>query len=185
GERTSLVHAVHVDAGEARLLGRLQITVVTCPRVNDRLGMGAPSLELLADARVPLALGTESLAAAPDADILAEAAAWVQLARQQGLLLWPTGSGPVALEEAAVRLATSDGARALGWGGRCGVLDPSRRADLVGIAVDTTAENVYRDLVAVGAGRQVLTVLGGVRRARRDSADQGWPEVDDDNWRTM
>ena len=184
GERTSLVHAVHVDLGETRLLGRLGVAVVCCPRANERLRMGTPPLELFADARVRMALGTESLAAAPDADVLGEAAAWVRLAQGQGLHLWPSGAGPVPLTEAAVRLATTDGARALGWGASCGALEPGRRADLVGIAVATTAEHAYRDLIAQGAGRQVLTVIGGVRKARRDSADHAWPDIDDDSWRT-
>ena len=183
GPDTSLVHAVRIDAGEARLLARLGITVVCCPRVNERLQMGALSLELLAEAGVTLALGTESRAAATDADILAEAAAWVRLAEQAGMHLWPTGAGPMGLAEAAMRLATVDGARALGWGDRCGVIETGRRADLVAVEVDTTTESVFRDLIDA-AGRQVLTVLGGVRKARRDSADDPWPDLDDDSWRT-
>lgn len=182
-ESTSLVHGVRLDAGEARLLARRGTTVVCCPRANERLQMGALSLDLLAEAGVSLALGTESMAAATDQDVLAEAAAWVTLAEQAGLHLWPGGAGPTGLAEAAVRLATVDGARALGWGDRCGVLEQSRRADLAGIGIETTTAAVYRDLIDEGAGRQVLTVIGGVRKARRPSADEPWPDIDDDSWR--
>lgn len=184
GPTTSLVHAVRMDAGEARLLARLGVTIVACPRVNDRLQMGPVSLELLADAGVELALGTEGLAAAPDLDMLAEAAAWVTVARQQGLHLWPSRSGPVPLEEAAIRLITADGARALGWGSRCGVLEPGRRADMVGIELPTSSDSVFRDLIDNGAGRQVFTLLGGVRKARRAGAATPWPDIDDDSWRS-
>jgi cytosine/adenosine deaminase-related metal-dependent hydrolase len=184
GERTSLVHAVRIDAGEAALLGRLRVCVVVCPRANDRLQMGPASLELLADAGVPLALGTESLATTPDLDLLAEAAAWAAVARNQGLHLWPGRSGPVPLEEAAIRLITADGANALGWAARCGVLESGRRADLVGVQLATTPADVFKDLVEAGAGRQVLTVVAGVRKARRDSAEHPWPDIDDDSWRT-
>ena len=184
GPATSLVSAVRIDAGEARLLGRLGVSVVACPRANDRLQMGPVSLDLLADAGVALALGTEGRSAAPDLDMLAEAAAWVGVARRQGLHLWPSGSGPVPLEEAAVRLITADGARALGWGHRCGVLEPGRRADLVGIEIATSSDTVYSDLITSGAGRQVLTLVGGVRKARRAGADSPWPDIDDDSWRT-
>ena len=183
-DRTSVVHGVRVDAGEARLLGRLGVAVVCCPRSNERLQMGDAPLELYADAGTPLALGTESLAAVPDVDLIAEAAAWVALAQRRGLQLWPSRMGPVGLAEAAVRLATVDGARALGWGRRCGVLEPGRRADLVGFDLTTTETDVYRDLIERGAGTQVLTVLGGVRKARRASAADPWPEIDDDSWRT-
>ena len=183
-EASSLVHAVRLDAGEARLLARLGSTVVCCPRTNERLQMGSLSLALLAEAGVRLALGTESLAAATDQDVLAEAAAWVRLAEQEGLHLWPSGAGPTGLPEAAVRLATVDGARALGWGDRCGVLEQGRRADLVGIGIETSPSDVYRDLIDAGPGRQVLTVLGGVRKARRADPTQPWPDIDDDSWRT-
>lgn len=183
-DTSSVVHAVRLDAGEARLLARLGTTLVCCPRTNERLQMGALSLELLSETGVRLALGTESPAAATDQDVLAEAAAWVRVAEQAGLHLWPGGEGPTGLAEAAVRLATVDGARALGWGERCGVLEQGRPADLVGIGIETSPEDVYRDLVDAGPGRQVLTVLGGVRKARRAGPDEPWPEIDDDSWRT-
>jgi aminodeoxyfutalosine deaminase len=183
GAQTSVVSGVAVDAGEASLLAKLKIPVVCCPRANTRLRMGTAPLELYAEAGVALALGTESLAAVPDLDLLAEAAAWVDAAGQRGLQLWPSPAGPVALAEAAIRLTTIDGAAALGVGDRCGVLEVGRRADLVGVGIATSPESVYRDLVVSGPGRQVLTVLGGVRKARRDSADDPWPPVDDDAWR--
>lgn len=183
-EATSLVHPVRVDAGEARVLARRGVAAVCCPRAGERLQMGFPPLEHFVDSAVPVALGTESPAIAPDADLLAEAAAWVDGAQARGLHLWPTRSGPVGLHEAAVRLMTVDGARALGWGDRCGILERGRRADLVAVDIPTTAAEVFRDLVEHGAGRQVLTVLGGVRKARRDSGDTAWPPLDDDSWRT-
>ena len=180
---SSIVHGVKVDAAEARLLARLGVTVVCVPRANDRLRMGQVPLGHYADAGVPLALGTDSLAAAPSLDLLGEAAAWVAVARAHGLHYWPSRAGPMPLDEAAVRLATIDGATALGWGDRCGALEPGRRADLVGVQVSTTADTVYRDLLEQGPGRQVLTVLAGMRKARRDSAEEAWPDIDDDSWR--
>ena len=179
----SLVHGVRLDAGEMRLLSRLALPVVCCPRANARLQMGPAPLELYAENATPLALGTESLAASPDLDVLAEAAAWVQLAESRGLHIWPSRIGPLPLPEAAVRLATVDGAAALGWGDRCGTLETGRRADLVGIALETSPATVFRDLVERGTGRQVLTVLAGVRKARRDGPTDPWPEIDDDSWR--
>jgi aminodeoxyfutalosine deaminase len=66
----------------------------------------------------------------------------------------------------------------MGWGDRAGLLEPGRRADFVVVDLATTPEAAYRDLVEHGPGRQVLTVLGGVRKSRRPGADQPWPEVD-------
>ena len=180
---TVVVHGVSVDAGEARLLARRGVTVVAAPRANARLGMGEIPLDHYAETGVRMALGTESLAASSDLDVLAEAAAWAAVARRRGLSLWPTPAGLIGLDEAAVRLATVDGARALGWGDMAGRLEPGLRADLTVVDIETSVETVYADILAAGPGRQVLTVLGGVRKARRDSGDVAWPELDDDSWR--
>lgn len=176
GPSTSVGHGSLVDVLETRLLAERGATVVCCPRADERRGGGRAPLERFADAGVALALGTDSPASAPDLDLLDEARAWVALARERELGLWPGAHGPTSLEEQAIRLATVDGARAMGWD--AGVLEPGRRADLVGVAVVTTPDRAYRDLVEQGPGRVVLTVLGGVRRARRDDADIPWPPLD-------
>jgi aminodeoxyfutalosine deaminase len=181
--RVSVAHGVWLDLAEARLLARAGAAVVVCPRAATLLGTGDAPLERFADAGTPLALGTGGPAAAGDADLLADAAAWVALARRRDLVLWPSSAGPVSLEEAAIRLATVDGARALGLGATCGVLEPGRRADLVGASVETSVGTVYADLVHAGAGRQVLTVLGGVRKARRADADTPWPPLEE--WKDL
>ncbi len=175
----SISHGVWIDDREARRLGATRTALVVCPRADERLQTGAPALERVARAGVPLALGTESLAAVPDQDPLAEAAAWIALARTQGVALWPGAGGPVELEEQALRLLTCDGAAAMGWSAQSGVLAPGRRADLVGVDVATTAAAAYRDVMSAGIGRQVLTVLAGVRRSWRADGDDPWPELDD------
>jgi cytosine/adenosine deaminase-related metal-dependent hydrolase len=170
--QTTIAHGVHVDADDAALLADREVTVVCCPRANARSGAQAP-LEHYAEAGTRLAVGTEHLGVAEDGDLLAEAAAWVRLAGARGLSTWHG----TPLDEHAVHLATIAGATAMGWGERSGLLAPGRRADLVGVAVDTTPDAVYRDLLERGPGRQVLTVLAGVRKARRADADVLWPPL--------
>lgn len=182
-EGWSVAHATKFRRGEARLLRARGTASVMSARATRILGR--PRLAETAAAGTGVALCSEAAGGPPD--VLAEAAAWVEAARKQGLETWPVaeGEGPLdpdeeppqhPLEEAAVRIATVDGATAMGWGEFAGVLAPGRRADFVGVAIDTDADLVYADLVARGAGRQVLTVLGGVRRARRDDPDVAWPE---------
>lgn len=176
--RTSLVHGVHVDVLEARLLAARGVTVVCSPRANALRGAGEAPLERYAQAGTALALGTGSAAAVPEPDVLSEAAAWAALARARGLAFWPSAVGPITLEEQAIRLATVEGARAMGWGERCGILAPGRRADLAAVAIATTPATVHRDLVEHGPGRQILTILAGTRQARRPTPDQPWPPID-------
>ncbi|WP_341252685.1 amidohydrolase family protein [Euzebya pacifica] len=184
GPGTSVVHGVWADLAEARILARAGVPVVCCPRANTMLQVGEAPLERFAEAGTPLALGTGSAAAAGDADLLADAAAWAQVARNRELVLWPSPSaGPISLEEAAIRLATVDGARALGLGDTAGILEAGRPADMVGVALETTPGSVYRDLVERGPGRQVLTVLGGLRKSRRNDPDVPWPELEE--WKDL
>lgn len=178
---TALVHGVWVDLRDARTLAAAGVPVVCCPRANAVLGTGDAPLERFAEAGTRLALGTGSPAAAgADCDLLDAAAAWVDLAQRRDLVYWPSAAGMVGLEEQAIRLVTSEGARALGLGRHSGVLEPGRRADLVGVGLpDTSAATVYTDLVRRGAGAQVLTVLGGVRKARRADPSEPWPAVEE------
>ncbi|HWH33335.1 MAG TPA: amidohydrolase family protein [Egibacteraceae bacterium] len=178
----SVAHGVWVDGEEAALLAERGAAVVLCPRSNALLSAGDAPLERYAEAGTALALGTDSAASCPDLDVLGEAHAWVELARRRGLDAWPADGGPRELAEQAIRLATVDGAAAMGLGAAAGVIEPGRRADLVGVAVDTTVEDVWRDLVAHGPGQAVCTVVAGVRKARREPGTP-WPEIDRQEWR--
>ena len=101
---TVCAHCVHVDAEDCRLLAARGAAVVLCPRSNQTLGVGRAPVEDLLAAGVLCALGTDSLASAPSLDLLQEAA---ELHRQ-----WP------AIPPARIiRMATIDGARALGLDG--------------------------------------------------------------------
>ena len=172
GDQSFLSMDVGLIAGT--VLGALAASVIA----------GSFRIRTFAEAGTPLALGTGSAAAAGDADLLADAAAWAQVARNRELVLWPSPSaGPISLEEAAIRLATVDGARALGLGDTAGILEAGRPADMVGVALETTPGSVYRDLVERGPGRQVLTVLGGLRKSRRNDPDVPWPELEE--WKDL
>ncbi|MGI8873830.1 MAG: amidohydrolase family protein [Egibacteraceae bacterium] len=179
---TSLAHGLALDDGEAELLAERGVTVVCTPRADADLRAGGAPLKSYADAGVALALGTTSPAISATCDVLAEARAWARLARAQGLQDWPGRPGSHrtrSLEQQALRLVTVDGARAMGWDGHAGVLAAGRQADLVGIELATTAHDAEATVVTDGSGRQVLTVVAGVRRARREHADEPWPALDE------
>jgi len=89
------------DADLARLAAR-QTTLVTCPRSNRYVGAGDPPVARFYRSGVAVAVGTDSLASAPDLNVFGELAALRQLAPEV----------PAArLLESATRV----GARALGF----------------------------------------------------------------------
>ena len=108
---TLVVHCVQVTQHEIPRMQSRGVTVVTCPRSNDYLGVGTAPVMNLLRAGIPVALGTDSLATTPDLDMFAEIAALV--AAHDGL-------APAA----AVRMATLNGARALGLDDRLGSIEP-------------------------------------------------------------
>jgi 5-methylthioadenosine/S-adenosylhomocysteine deaminase len=93
----------------------------------------------------------------------------VQLARAR------EGRADALTAAAALRMATVDGARALGLGDRIGVLAPGMRADLVAVdladsPVDPVEDPAVAALTAGSPQRVLLTIVDGVVRYRR-SAD--------------
>ena len=125
--RTLLVHAVWLDDADVDLIARRGAAVAHCPESNMKLGSGvAPVPDLLA-AGVAVGLGTDGCASNNDLDMLGEMATAAKLHKVHRLD--PT----VADAAAVVRMATINGARALGMETMIGSLEPGKRADLIAI----------------------------------------------------
>lgn len=76
-DRTLAVHAVHLSGQDMALLAQRRVTVCLCPRSNRLIGVGQAKAKALAEAGVPLCLGTDSLASVQDLDLWAELRALV------------------------------------------------------------------------------------------------------------
>lgn len=167
GPDTVGVHLVRATAVDVALLARLGVPVVHCPRSNAMLGCGtAPLPELLA-AGLAVGLGTDSPASALSFDMWDEMRAAILLGRARA-------ARPDALTaEQALRMATSEGARAIGLGDRIGSLTAGKRADLTVIDLTGSPYLPLDDPVtaAVYGGtpdRVLLTVVEGRIRFSRD-----------------
>jgi cytosine/adenosine deaminase-related metal-dependent hydrolase len=93
-------------------------TVVYCPRTHAAFGHAPHPFREFLSRGIPVALGTDSLASNPDLDLLAEARF---LHRRH-----PDLNG-----EEVLRMATLNGAAALGWAAETGSLEVGKSADLV------------------------------------------------------
>ena len=113
--RTLAVHCVHLDGQDHSLLQAGRATVVTCPRSNRWLGVGIAPIPRLLKEGVPVALGTDSLASNEDLDLFAEMAALRE-------------SHPALAPAAILRMATLNGARALGIEDRLGSIEAGKLA---------------------------------------------------------
>jgi cytosine/adenosine deaminase-related metal-dependent hydrolase len=110
------VHCTQLSARDIEILRRSGVTVCLCPRSNRTLGVGTAPARALAEAGVPLALGTDSLASAPSLSMFDELA---------------TAAIEYGLEPATLlRAATFGGAAALGFE-EYGAIAAGRRACLL------------------------------------------------------
>ncbi|HET9986023.1 MAG TPA: amidohydrolase family protein [Longimicrobiales bacterium] len=126
--RPLVIHAVRVDAEDRRRLSDHGAAVAHCPIANARLGHGtAPLLEML-ERGITVGLGTDSVASNNRLDLLEEARA-AQLGQRVR-----HASGTILPADELLRLATIDGARALGVDGRVGTLEPGKDADLCAVS---------------------------------------------------
>jgi 5-methylthioadenosine/S-adenosylhomocysteine deaminase len=127
------IHAVHLDASDIDLLVTHGGHVVHCPTSNMKLASGIAPVAKLAARGVNVALGTDSAASNNRLDLFGE----MHLA---ALLAKVVEADPAVLPAHDVlRMATLDGARAIGQEQQIGSLAPGKQADM--IAIDMSGLN--------------------------------------------
>ena len=134
-EDVLVVHGVQTTNEDLQRLARRKVTLVTCPRSNLRTGVGPPPLRRFYASGVRVAIGTDSLASAPDLNLFAELKAIREL----------TPGVPAATLLAS---ATRIGAEALGLGHDYGTIEPGRRARLIAVKVPASTTDVEEYLVS-------------------------------------
>ena len=158
--RPLLIHCVRVDRADIARIAAAGATVAHCPAANARLGHGiAPLMELL-DAGIAVGLGGDSVASNNRIDILEEAHLAQMLQRAQ------RGAAALLPASQLLRLATLDGARALGLETRTGSLEPGKDADLCAVSLAAPHVLPIHDpaVAVVHAARAsdvILTVVRG------------------------
>lgn len=167
-DRTLCIHAVRLEGDDLDTLSRRRVAIAHCPRSNRRHARRVAPLGEMLRRGLRVGLGTDSVASVSPLDLLEEA-------REAGVI-----GGLDA--EATLRLATVDGARALGLDGEVGSLVPGKWGDLVSWdlpgAVD--ASRLAGTLLSLTRSAVRRTVLGGREVYRRvDHASVRLPALRD------
>jgi len=166
GPNLVAVHMTQLEESEIMALARANAHVVHCPESNLKLTSGfCPVAQLLA-AGVNVALGTDGAASNNDLDMMGEIQTAVLLGKG-------VASSPAALPAyTALRMATLNGARALGIDTETGSLEVGKSADIVALDLrDPDTEPVYNPVsqIVYAAGRdQVRQVWVAGRHLIRD-----------------
>ncbi|MGW9206935.1 amidohydrolase family protein [Embleya sp. NPDC055664] len=127
GPGTLLAHAVHLTDEEIGLIADSGAGVAHCPVSNLKLASGVARLPELLAAGVPVGLGTDGAVSANALDLFGPIRAAATLHRVGSGAPDPTVVGA----RTAVRMATVDGARAIGIGALTGSIEVGKAADLV------------------------------------------------------
>ncbi len=125
------VHMTQLTDGEIALLARKGIHVIHCPESNLKLASGFCPVAQLLEAGVNVALGTDGNASNNDLDMLGEM-------RTAALIAKAVAQDASAVSATqALRMATINGAKALGLDQQIGSLEIGKSADM--IAIDLSA----------------------------------------------
>src|SRR5690606_27444392 len=125
GPRFQAVHMTQVNDEDLALLVEHNCSVIHCPESNMKLASGFCPVERLWEAGVNVAVGTDGAANNNDLDLLSET-------RTAALLAKAVAGSATALDaHRALRMATLNGARALGLEDHTGSLELGKFADMV------------------------------------------------------
>lgn len=138
GPRFQAVHMTQVSDADIALLVQSNTSVIHCPESNLKLASGFCPIERLWNAGVNVAIGTDGAASNNNLDLLCET-------RTAALLAKAVAQSASAMDaHRALRMATLNGARALGLDGQIGSLEVGKLADLTAFDFnDLSVQPVY------------------------------------------
>jgi 5-methylthioadenosine/S-adenosylhomocysteine deaminase len=141
GSHVVLAHCVHLDQVEMDTLARTHTNVAHCPSSNLKLGSGLARIAEMLARKIPVSLGADGAACNNRLDMFTE--------MRTAALLQKLAHGPEVLPAARVlRMATIDGARALGLESEIGSLEAGKRADVIVVNLDQLHSSPARDVVS-------------------------------------
>jgi 5-methylthioadenosine/S-adenosylhomocysteine deaminase len=163
--RTLLAHCVWLDDDEIALLAHRGVAVAHNPTSNMKLASGAAPVAQLRCAGVAVGIGTDGEKENNNLDMFEEMKFTSLLAKFASLDAAAMPAWDV------LRMATIEGARAIGKDNEIGSLEPGKKADLIAVRTDTprltplfggVEGNLHHNLVhAVRGGDVDLTMVDG------------------------
>jgi 5-methylthioadenosine/S-adenosylhomocysteine deaminase len=150
------VHMTQLEPAEIQQIGESGTSVVHCPESNLKLASGFCPVQRLIDAGINVALGTDGAASNNDLDMLGEMKTAALLAKAVH------GDASALPAHSVLRMATLNGARALGLADETGSLEAGKWADITAVDLETLETsplyNPVSQLVYAASREQVTDV---------------------------
>src|SRR2546426_9242463 len=141
GAHVLLAICIHLDTEEMETLSRTKTNVAHCPSSNLKLGSGLARVAEMLARKIPVSLGADGAACNNRLDMFTE--------MRTAALLQKLAHGPEVLSAAQVlRMATIDGARALGLDNEIGSLEVGKRADVIVVDLNQLHSSPKQDVIS-------------------------------------
>ena len=141
GPHVLLAHCIHLDNAEMEALATTRTNVAHCPSSNLKLGSGIARVTEMLARGIAVSLGADGAACNNRLDMFTE--------MRTAALLQKALHGPEVLPAAqALRMATIEGARAMGLEDEIGSLEMGKRADIIVVALNQSHSTPASDAVS-------------------------------------
>lgn len=141
GQHVLLAHCVHVSDREFETLQKTQTNVAHCPSSNLKLGSGIAPVTAMLERGISVSIGADGAPCNNRLDMFTE--------MRTAALLQKVLHGPEVLPAGrALRMATSDGARALGLSDKIGSLEAGKRADVIVVDLNRLHSAPETDIIS-------------------------------------
>ena len=164
-KHVALAHCIHLDEQEMKTLARTKTNVTHCPSSNLKLGSGIAPVADMLERGISVSLGADGAPCNNRLDMFTE--------MRTAALLQKALHGPEVLPaDRALRMATVDGARALGLANEIGSLEVGKRADVIIVDLNrlhsAPETDVISSLVYSAQASDVRTTIIDGRVVMRD-----------------
>jgi 5-methylthioadenosine/S-adenosylhomocysteine deaminase len=156
-ENTLMVHGIWLDDDDIKIIAKLRSKISHNPQSNMKLASGIAPVPSLINAGVTVGLGTDGCASNNDLDLFREMDTAAKLHKVN--LFDPT----VMDAKTVLKMATIDGAKAIGLENYVGSLEPGKQADIIIIDTDkphlVPMYNPVSHLIYTAQGSDVRDVM--------------------------
>ena len=163
GIKLILAHCVKLTDEDIKILKELDVSVSHCPISNLKLGCGVAPVQKLLDNGINVTLGTDGQGSGSNMDMF-------ETMKFTALLQKGINENPMnMMAYDVIKLATINGAKALGKENEIGSIDINKKADLIAIDLESTCVNkpindIFSTIVynAKGVNVEFLMVNGEI-----------------------
>ncbi len=159
-ENVVAAHCVHVTDEDIKIMAKKNVHAVHNPSSNMKLSSGLAPIQKMLNEGVNVALGTDGASSNNNLDMMEEMHLAALLAKHKD------GDPTAVSAETAIKMATANGAKALGIFDKTGSLEKGKRADIIMLDLNSPFSQPKREYVnnivySMGRSQIKMTMVEG------------------------